>query len=147
MSHPLAGSHSSTGASSFLKAGDAAVSRSEWRQAINLYSEAIAADGGAVLAFTKRAAAHSGMGDYRAALRDFSSALELDASSVSILLKRCDPPQKATTVVASFMQTQNRQSGALMQASSAGHPACGATITIMSSHSACRVCSLSVLAV
>lgn len=85
----IAGTRSATGASSFLKAGDAAVSRSEWNQAINLYGDAIAADGSAVLAYTKRAAAHSGLQNYKAALRDFNSALDLDTSSVSILLRRC----------------------------------------------------------
>lgn len=75
-------------ASDSLQSGDAAVSRREWTQAIRHYSAAIEADGGAVLAFSKRAAAHGGMGDYGASLRDLTSALELEAGSIKLHLQR-----------------------------------------------------------
>lgn len=51
-------------------------------------STAIEADEKAVLAFKKRATAHSGMGDYGAAQRDLGVALQLEPGSVSVHLQR-----------------------------------------------------------
>mmetsp|Transcript_9180 Transcript_9180/g.27574 ORF Transcript_9180/g.27574 Transcript_9180/m.27574 type:complete len:464 (-) Transcript_9180:80-1471(-) len=75
-------------ASASLQAGDASMSRREWTQAIRHYSTAIEADEKAVLAFKKRATAHSGMGDYGAAQRDLGVALQLEPGSVSVHLQR-----------------------------------------------------------
>lgn len=82
------GGHAAPSASAYLKAGDAAVSRGEWTAAVRHYSGAIEADGGAVLAFRKRAKAHSGLGDHRAALRDLGTTLDLDPGSVALHLER-----------------------------------------------------------
>lgn len=64
------------------------MSRGEWTAAIRQYTAAIEADDRAVLAYRKRAKAHSGLGDHRAALRDMGSALELDPGSVALHLER-----------------------------------------------------------
>lgn len=55
-----------------------------------LCSTAIEADEKAVLAFKKRATAHSGMGDYHAAQRDLAAALQLEPGSVGTHLQRWD---------------------------------------------------------
>lgn len=75
-------------ASESLRAGDAAAARREWTQAIRHYSAAIQADPGAGLGFSKRAAAHGGMGDFGASLRDLSSALQLASGSIKLRLQR-----------------------------------------------------------
>ena len=109
--------HGAPSASAYLKAGDDAVSRSEWTQAIRHYSAALEVWGcGAALkkqfvseeghsqtvlgcqimqvdpnaapARRKRAKAHAGMGDFKAALRDLGAALELGPKSIAVHLER-----------------------------------------------------------
>ena len=75
-------------AAAALKAGDAAVARSEYTAAVRHFTEAIGADPNSAMLHYKRASAHISLGDQAAGARDLNTALEMDPTSIQILMQR-----------------------------------------------------------
>jgi tetratricopeptide (TPR) repeat protein len=68
-----------------LKAGDNLLRDGDVQGAVSVYGNAIAADPKSKVAYTKRAAAAAALGHLNAAVRDYSTALELESSTTTKL--------------------------------------------------------------